>query len=176
MFVQALSLTVGLYVVSFVKSWRLTLVASASLPFILVVYGTIIPFFLKNHAATMRHFEKASSLAFELMSSIRIVVAFGAEGRLTSTYDKFIDDARKSEMKNAPLMGLLMSPVLFSTYGTFALGKSNPWQRQSCWIIPLILSRAFWYGVKLVTNGQISGIGAITVSVIISFTLSGLLS
>ncbi|KAE9965181.1 hypothetical protein EG327_000633, partial [Venturia inaequalis] len=121
MFIQALSLTIGLYVVSFIKSWRLTLVASASLPFILIVYGTIIPFFFKNHAATMRHFEKASSLAFELMSSIRIVVAFGAERRLTSRYDQFVEDARKAEMKNAPLMGLLMSPVFFSTYGTFAL-------------------------------------------------------
>jgi len=91
----------------------------------------------------MRHFEKASSLAFEIMSSIRIVVAFGAEGRLTSRYDQFVEDARKAEMKNAPLMGLLMSPVLFATYGSFAL--------------------AFWYGIKLVTDHKIAGIGAITV-------------
>jgi ATP-binding cassette, subfamily B (MDR/TAP), member 1 len=143
MFVQASALTIGLYVVSLIKSWQLTLVASCSLPFILVVYGTIIPFFFKHHAITIMHFEKASSLAFEVMSSIRIVVAFGAENRLTSRYDNFIEDARKAELKNAPLMGLLISPILFSTYSTFAL--------------------AFWYGIKLVTQGNIGGIGAITV-------------
>jgi ATP-binding cassette subfamily B (MDR/TAP) protein 1 len=40
MLFQSLAFTVGLYVVAFIKSPLLTLVASASLPFIVVAYGT----------------------------------------------------------------------------------------------------------------------------------------
>jgi len=43
MLFQSLAFTIGLYVVAFIKGWLLTLVASASLPFILIVYGSIVP-------------------------------------------------------------------------------------------------------------------------------------
>jgi ATP-binding cassette subfamily B (MDR/TAP) protein 1 len=39
MLFQSLAFTIGLYVVAFVKSPLLTVVASASLPFIMIVYG-----------------------------------------------------------------------------------------------------------------------------------------
>lgn len=37
MFFQSLAFTIGLYIVAFIKSWLLTLVASASVPFIFIV-------------------------------------------------------------------------------------------------------------------------------------------
>ena len=61
-----------------VKSWLLTFVASAVLPFILISYGFIIPPFIKIHKITEEYHEEASALAFEMFSSVRIIVAFGA--------------------------------------------------------------------------------------------------
>jgi ATP-binding cassette subfamily B (MDR/TAP) protein 1 len=139
--IQALAYTIGLYVVSFVKSWLLTFVASASLPVILIVYGATVPMFIKNHKIAEALHEQASSLTFEIFHSIRIVVAFGAEHRLSEKYDEFMDKAMKSEMKNAPIMGAMFAPMLFATYATFSL--------------------TFWFGIKQYTGGHLAGIGPV---------------
>jgi ATP-binding cassette subfamily B (MDR/TAP) protein 1 len=81
MLFQSLALTIGAYVVAFVKAPLLTLVASASLPFVLIVCGALIPPFIKIHKITEKYQEDASAMAFEMFSSVRIVVAFGAEAK-----------------------------------------------------------------------------------------------
>jgi ATP-binding cassette subfamily B (MDR/TAP) protein 1 len=138
---QALAFTIGLYVVSFAKSWLLTFVASASLPVILISYGSIVPFFIKQHKITEAFQEQASSLAFEIFQSIRIVVAFGAEQRLSGKHDEFIENAKKSEMKNGKKMGIMFACMFFAAYATFSL--------------------AFWFGIKQYTGGHLAGIGPI---------------
>lgn len=90
MFFQSLAFTIGLYVVSFVKGWLLTLVASAALPFILVVYGLIVPPFIRIQKVTQRHLEDTDAIAFEMFSSVRVVVAFGAEGKLARVREQAV--------------------------------------------------------------------------------------
>lgn len=143
MFFQSLAFTIGMYVVAFVKSWLLTLVASASLPFILIVYGGIIPPFLKIHKITQKHHDDASAMAFEMFSSIRIVAAFGAEAKLARQHEQMLDKALQNERKAAPFMGLMMSPSQLAMYGTFGL--------------------TFWFGIKQYTEGKIANVGIITV-------------
>jgi ATP-binding cassette subfamily B (MDR/TAP) protein 1 len=82
MMFQSLAFTIGLYVVAFTQDWLLTLVASASLPFIFIAYGIVVPPFLTINKITQKHLEDASAVAFEMFSSIRVVVAFGAEAKL----------------------------------------------------------------------------------------------
>ncbi|KAF2401756.1 leptomycin B resistance protein pmd1 [Trichodelitschia bisporula] len=142
MFIQTVALVIGLYVVAFVRSWLLTLVASVCLPFILVVYSAILPFFIKFHKATEAHQEEASAFAHEIFASIRIVKAFGAEARLSAKHDESIEKARKSELRNTPLMGLLLAPMFFAVYGTIAL--------------------AFWFGIRQFVHGHLAGIGPLT--------------
>ncbi|KAF2429412.1 P-loop containing nucleoside triphosphate hydrolase protein [Tothia fuscella] len=159
MCIQALAFMIGLYVVSFVKSWLLTFVASASLPVILIVYGSVVPFFIKNHKAAEAAHEQASSLAFEIFSSIRIIVAFGAEGRLSFRHSEFLRKAEKSELKNAPLMGIIFAPVFFATYATFSL--------------------TFWFGIRQYNHGHLSGVGPIVTvlfSVVMAVTSIGRLA
>lgn len=151
MCIQALAFTIGLYVVSFVKSWLLTFVASASLPVILIVYGITLPFFIKNHKKAEAFHEQASSLAFEIFASIRIIVAFGAEGRISSRHQEFIEKAEKAELRNAPLMGILFAPVFFATYATFSL--------------------TFWFGIRQYIHGHLSGVGPI-VTVLFSIVMA----
>ncbi|KAH6629396.1 lipid A export ATP-binding/permease protein-like protein msbA [Boeremia exigua] len=142
MLFQSLAFTIGLYVVSFVKGWLLTLVASAALPFILVVYGFIVPPFIKIQKVTAKHLEDASAMAFEMFSSVRVVVAFGAEAKLARQYELEIMKAGENEKKAAPLMGLMMAPQMMAMYGTFGL--------------------TFWYGIKRASEGH-GNVGDITV-------------
>lgn len=140
---QSLAFTIGLYVVAFVKGWLLTLVASASLPFILIVYGTLLPPFITIHKVTEKHHEDASAMAFEIFSSIRVVVAFGAEAKLARQHAVMLDKAAQNEKKAAPLMGLMMSPAMLSMYATFAI--------------------TFWFGIKQYTEGKLPNVGSIII-------------
>lgn len=142
MLFQSIAFVVGLYVIAFIKSWLLTLVASASLPFILIVYGALVPPFIKIHKVTEKHHGDASAMAFEMFSSIRVVVAFGAEAKLARQHERMLDKALENERKAAPLMGLLLAPSMIAMYGTFAI--------------------SFWYGIKQYNVGKID-VGDITV-------------
>jgi ATP-binding cassette subfamily B (MDR/TAP) protein 1 len=143
MLFQSIAFVVGLYVVAFIKSWLLTLVASASLPFILIVYGALVPPFIKIHNVTEKHHGDASAMAFEMFSSVRVVVAFGAEAKLARQHEKMLDQAVTNEKKAAPLMGLMLAPSMVAMYGTFAI--------------------SFWFGIKQLNEGKIANVGNITV-------------
>lgn len=135
--------TIGLYIIAFIKNWLLTLVASASLPFIVIVYGSLLPPFLRVHKTTEKHLEDASAMAFEMFSSVRIVVAFGAEGKLGRQHESMLDKAAQSLKKAAGLMGLMMAPSMIGMFGTFAI--------------------TFWFGIKLYSEGKITDLGNIVI-------------
>ncbi|EMD66015.1 hypothetical protein COCSADRAFT_35945 [Bipolaris sorokiniana ND90Pr] len=140
---QSLAFVIGAYVVAFIKSPLLTLVASASFPFILLVYGALVPPFMRIHKITENHHDDASAMAFEVFSSIRIVVAFGAEAKLLRQHEDMLDKAAKNERRAVPLMGLMMSPMMVGQYGTFAI--------------------AFWFGIKRYSEGKEDSVGTITI-------------
>lgn len=143
LFIQAITFTIGAYVVAFVKSALLTLVASSVVPFVILTFGIAVPFFIKIHKRTEDMLEEASSLSFEIFASIRIVVAFGAEKRLHGRYALILDRAARNERKAGPLMGCMMSPMFFATYATFGL--------------------SFWFGIRQYIHHHISSVGSITV-------------
>nr|A0A348AXX9.1 RecName: Full=ABC-type transporter TR06; AltName: Full=KK-1 biosynthesis cluster protein 6 [Curvularia clavata]BBC83962.1 P-loop containing nucleoside triphosphate hydrolase protein [Curvularia clavata] len=140
---QSLAFTVGLYVVALVKGWKLTLIASTGLPFILIVYGAMFPPFLRIHQITDKFQEEASAMAYEMFSSIRMIVAFGTESRLAKQHGVMLSKAASNEKRAAPLMGLTMSPAMVAMYGIFGI--------------------TFWFGIKEYTKGRISSVGDITV-------------
>jgi ABC-type multidrug transport system fused ATPase/permease subunit len=141
MLVQAIAFTGGLYVISFIYGWLLTFVASASVPLILIAYGSVVPIYIKIHKRTEGLQDQASGLAFEIFSSIRVVVAFGAETRLAEQHSGWLMKAKQSEMKNAPVLGFMMSPSMVSMYGTFGL--------------------TFWFGIRQYSRGNIDSINTI---------------
>jgi ATP-binding cassette subfamily B (MDR/TAP) protein 1 len=141
--IQSLALFIGLYVTSFIKGPLLTLVASSSIPLSMLLYFFVVPIVFGNQRKSEKFKEKASALAFEIYESIRIVAAFGAEQRLADAHLKYLEEGRAIDRKTGPFMGLLMAPMYFGTYATFAL--------------------TFWFGIKQVTHGHLDGIGSITV-------------
>ncbi|KAF2668515.1 leptomycin B resistance protein pmd1 [Microthyrium microscopicum] len=143
MLVQALSFTIGLYVVSFIKGPLLTLVASSPLPLALFIYAMVLPVIFKKSKVSEEFKEKASALAFEIFESVRIVNAFSAQDRLWNAHGGYINQALKLDVQQGPLLGLMMSPFYFSVYGTFAL--------------------TFWFGLRQYSHGHIDGVGSITV-------------
>ena len=140
---QSLAFTIGLYVVAFIKGWLLTLIASSSLLFLLLAYGALLPPYIKIHKVTDKHHEDASAMAFEMFSSIRVVVAFGAERILSREHASTLGKAAKNETRATPLMGLMMATAMLSMYATFAI--------------------TFWFGIKQYAEGHLPDVGAIIV-------------
>jgi ATP-binding cassette subfamily B (MDR/TAP) protein 1 len=143
MLFQSVAFVIALYIVSFVKSWLLTLVASASLPFILITYGALVGPFMKIHKVTEKLHEDASAMAYEIFSSIRVVTAFGAEEKLGKQHEDILEKAAQNARRAAPLMGLMLAPSMMSVWGTFAI--------------------SFWFGIKQLSEGKMSNPGDITV-------------
>lgn len=145
LFIQAITFTIGAYVVAFIKGPLLTVVASSSIPFMAACLGISVPFVIKIHKKTTDMLEDGSSLSFEIFSSIRIVVAFGAEERLQARYASIVDCAAQNEKKCAPWLGMNMAPMFFATYAMIAL--------------------TFWFGIREYIHHHLSGVGSIVVSV-----------
>ncbi len=77
-FLQSLTLVVSAMVISFWYSWSLTLVTGSGMVFIIVVYAATTPFVVKIMNRVQDIEIRASTVASEIFSSIRMVEACGA--------------------------------------------------------------------------------------------------
>lgn len=86
---------------------------------------------------------KASSIAGEVLGSIRMIVACGAEGRIARRYAGWIEESRHRGLKISPFLGLQYVPPYFGIYSTMAL--------------------CFWFGFKLYRENHIDSVGTIVI-------------
>jgi len=115
-FIQFASLMVAAIIVAFTYSWSLTLVTCSVIPFIGVVYGIAIPVVVKRQKEVEHADEKASSIAGEVLGSIRMIVACGAEGRIARKYSGWIEESKKRGLRLSPLIGVQFAPCELSQY------------------------------------------------------------
>ncbi|EXJ89769.1 hypothetical protein A1O3_02836 [Capronia epimyces CBS 606.96] len=138
---MALALTVTAYAIAFRYSWALTLVTSSTLLFILVVFCISTPIVIKQLQGVEESNAKAASIAGEVFGSIRAIFSLNAEKTLT---DKYFASVNESQTRGAAMsmqLGIQLGPMFFAMYSSFAL--------------------AFWFGLKLFREGQISNISAV---------------
>ena len=140
--VQSQALLISAIIIAFRYSWALTLVSSSVLGFILIVCGIIIPIVVKMTKDVMFADEKAASIAGEVLGSIRMIVACGAEGKIAKRYSGWVEESRRRGLLISPYMGAQFAPVFFSIYATMAL--------------------CFWYGFKLYRENHIDSVGTVS--------------
>lgn len=114
MAIQAVTFTLGLFIVSFTRHAVLTLVATSVIPMVLIPYAFAMPFVNKLWYMSAAIKEQATSLAYEIFDSIRIVVAFGAEERLASAHKQLLLMGRTVDKKGAPLAGIMLAPMFLA--------------------------------------------------------------
>ncbi|RAL07161.1 ABC transporter ATP-binding protein [Aspergillus homomorphus CBS 101889] len=138
---QSLALLVAAYIIAFRYSWALTLVTSAALLFILIVCCFTLPLITKIQQKVDKADEKHSSIAAEVIGSIRTVVSLGAEGTLAERYAKWIEIARLRGRNLSFVIGAQLGLVFFAMYASYSL--------------------AFWFGLKLYREGHIANINTV---------------
>ncbi len=113
-FVRDTSLFIAGIIVSLTKGWKLTLVALAMIPIIAIVF-TILALIIRAYTTIeLNAYAKASSLAAEVLSSVRTVFAFGGEAHASERYDKELITAQKAGVKKGLMLGA--SKQIPSTY------------------------------------------------------------
>jgi ATP-binding cassette, subfamily B (MDR/TAP), member 1 len=109
-FLQFTALMISAVIIAFTYSWSLTLLTSSLLLFIGTVYGIIIPLVVKQNKEVEHADEKASSIAGEVLGSIRMIVACGAEGRVARKYSGWIQESLRRGLRLSPLIGIQFAP------------------------------------------------------------------
>ncbi|KAL2292253.1 hypothetical protein FJTKL_10864 [Diaporthe vaccinii] len=142
-FMQFLSTIVAAFVVSFIWSWDLTLVMTSLILYSLVVIALVLPPVLKGQTTAAEADTQATAIASEALGGIRLIVACGAQARIISGYQKWVDEARRRAHKAAPALGVQFGLLFFGVFGSFGL--------------------AFWYGIKRFIDGALSDAGVVII-------------
>ncbi|KAI1749736.1 ABC transporter-like protein [Xylaria castorea] len=148
--IQTLSLLVAALIVAFTHSWKLSLVTSSGLLLITICYCITIPYLVKNMKQVEDANIKASAIASETFTSIRMVAAFSAEMKMVERYRKWVDEANRRGLRLSGIVAVQQATIYFSVYSTFAL--------------------AFWFAVKLLTNNEINNVGT-TITILMCVTM-----
>ncbi|KPM39347.1 Multidrug resistance protein 1A [Neonectria ditissima] len=130
-------------IIAFTWSWNLTLVTSSLILYIIVILVTVFPFVVKGQTKTAQADAQGTAIASEALEGIRLVMACGAQGRVISRYQEWVERAMKEGHKTAPLLGLQFGLVFFGVFGAFGL--------------------SFWWGTQRYMAGAIDNAGVVIV-------------
>ncbi|KAJ5100387.1 P-loop containing nucleoside triphosphate hydrolase protein [Penicillium angulare] len=141
--IEYTTLIVGSFIVAFVWSWELSLVTLSGFFAVVIVAGSLFPLTVKGQTRQMEVEKKAASLASECFSSMKMIMACGAQRQIIEKYNCFIEKARKHAQSTNVFTSLQFSLTFFGVFGTIAL--------------------AFWYGALIFTKNRLDNVGVITV-------------
>nr|KAF6417727.1 ATP binding cassette subfamily B member 5 [Rousettus aegyptiacus] len=125
----SIGLAIGL-----VKGWKLTLVTLSTCPLIIASAAMFSTIVISLTSKELKAYSKAGAVAEEVLSSIRTVVAFGAQEKEIQRYTQNLKYAKDVGIKKAIASKLSLGAVYFFMNGTYGL--------------------AFWYGTSLILHGE----------------------
>ncbi|VDL93412.1 unnamed protein product [Schistocephalus solidus] len=135
-FVRDFVLFVGCLIMSYIKGWKLALVASSMIPLIIIsfaVLGLSLHYF---NYQEIRAYSRAGGISGEILSSIRTVFAFGAQEYSCKRYTEQLFMAERTGIKKSMALGAGNGFVSFSIFSAAAL--------------------VLWYGITLVRTERFS--------------------
>ncbi|XP_039267520.2 ATP-dependent translocase ABCB1-like [Styela clava] len=130
--VQYVCMVLAGFLIAFIYSWKLSLVALSISPFLIVSSALIFTLTTKYTTAELDAYANAGSIAEETISSIRTVVAFGIQEEQAKRYGDNLGEAKAMGIKKGVISGASIGFLYFTMFGMYAL--------------------TFWYGVTLVID------------------------
>ncbi|EPQ31809.1 abc multidrug transporter [Pseudozyma flocculosa PF-1] len=122
--------------VAFSQSWKLSLVLLPIAPTILVAGGVMSVLTKAAKQTELASTSKGANRAEEACRSIRTVKAFGKEAAMLEQYDRCNEETTLQGAKIGKLQGIGVGSLMWTIYSGYAL--------------------AFWYGSKLIGQGELS--------------------
>ncbi|XP_044258218.1 ATP-dependent translocase ABCB1 [Tribolium madens] len=134
MFIHFQATFLSSLIMALVKGWKLALICLVSLPVSMLAIGIIAVLTSKLAKKEQDAYGSAGSIAEEVLTSIRTVIAFGGQHKEITRYDEELEFAKKNNIKRQSMTATGFGLLWFFIYGSYAL--------------------AFWYGVKLVLEDR----------------------
>ena len=134
--ISAIAIFVSALIISFIKSWILTLVV---FPAQILIVGTMsvgAKFMIKYTVQSTEAYAPGMSIAEEAISSVRTVTAYGMQQTLVRQYEEHVAKARKAGSKSGIALACMiavMNGIIFWSYGL-----------------------AFWQGSRFLVQGKVS--------------------
>ena len=116
---QAISQIITGLIISFYKSWLLTLVMMAISPLIFVCVLFLVLSLKKPMIGSRKTYEKAGGMAEEMLYNIKTVASFSNFEFEIERFNKMIDLVHKFDEQKACRLGLSIGGTLFFIYVTF---------------------------------------------------------
>jgi ATP-binding cassette, subfamily B (MDR/TAP), member 1 len=120
--IQSLAAFFSAFVIAFVKNWKFALILSCIVPLILTIFGVGGGMMAKFAKLQVKEYAAASTIAEEIISSVRTAQAFGTEKKLTNLYDESLVAAQRAGYKQQLAGALTISVMFFSVYAFYGLG------------------------------------------------------
>ena len=139
--VQYLSTFVAAFIIAVAVQWKLALITFTIIPLIFVVTGICISIEIPREAEIVKLYSQASTIAQEALSSIKILHAYEARGKIVEKYDELLEEAHVQGNKKSPNFGALFCSQYFCLYAGIAL--------------------CFWQGFRMFQNGEVADAGKI---------------
>jgi ABC-type multidrug transport system fused ATPase/permease subunit len=125
------------FIIAYFRGWQLALVLTATLPVIAGISMFLGKLLADGSSEEQEAYAEAGSIAQQVISSIKTVVAFGGEDTEIKRYCVKLDDAERFGVKKAFVNGVGIGSIDFVIYCVYAL--------------------AFWYGSTLVPDVMDAG-------------------
>lgn len=141
--IQQASTAIAGFAIAFVGSWKLTLVVLSTAPALAVVGGLFGKFAAEATVRGQKSYAAAGAVAEEALTLFRTVVAYGGEATEAAKYERLLLRAARDEERRSHLMGISIGISMFIMLSVYGL--------------------SFWYGGKLVRDGDVTSGAVVTV-------------
>lgn len=133
--VASLTTFVAAFVVAFTVQWKLTLIAIAIVPVLIIITAGSFMADAPVEARVNSYYSQAGVIAEEVFSTITTVQAFWLQPLMARRYDEQLAQAQRVGMKKSIIYGFLFSGQFFCVYSGYGL--------------------AFWQGIRMYVSGEI---------------------
>ncbi|KAJ3962699.1 hypothetical protein N0V92_000593 [Colletotrichum tropicale] len=133
---SAIATFVSALIISFVKSWILTIVLFPAQVLIVGTMSVGAKYMIKYTVQSLGAYAPAASIAEEAISSVQAVTAYGMQEALVRRYEEHAEKARKAGSKSGIALACMiaaMNGIIFWSYGL-----------------------AFWQGSRFLVQGRVS--------------------
>eukprot|EP00108_Taenia_solium_P009067 TsM_000995600 transcript=TsM_000995600 gene=TsM_000995600 len=148
-FLQNFILFISCFGSAFQNQWKMALVGLSTTPVIVIAFVILGVGLSRYSVKEEKAYSRANTIASEVLSSIRTVFAFIGQEKESARYNSNLGAAAKVSFKKNIVIGFGAGLISFSIFASAGL--------------------TFWYGVKLISAGEVGVDGGKIVSVVLAF-------
>jgi len=120
--ISALASFFSAFVIAFVKQWVFAFILCCIVPAIIAIFVVGGGLIAKYATLSMKEYGNASTLAEEIISSVRTVQAFGTQDKLAKLYDESLVGAQRAGYRQQLAGAIMLAVMFFCVYGFYGLG------------------------------------------------------